>query len=130
MAIENTPTLESFKAESDLSGSQYRIVVLGTNDGEADLPAATTDTPLGIVYDFVKGTAGESVTIATGGVAKCEANAAITKGAMVGIAATTGRIGAKTTAGDWIIGQAREAATAQGDLIAVKLAPVPFKYHG
>lgn len=129
MAIDNTPGLEPFLAENDLSGSQYRAVVLGTNDGEVDLPAATTDMPVGVVYDFVKGTAGNTVTVATGGVVKMEANAAITKGASVGIAATTGRVGAKTTAGDWVLGYAREAASAQGDIIAVKITG-PFKLHG
>lgn len=128
MAVTNQQRLESFKAEADLSASRHRIVVLGTNADEVDLPALTTDMPIGTVENFVKGTIGQSVTIATGGAVKVEANAAITKGASVGIGATDGRAAAKTVAGDWVLGYAREAAAAQGDIIEIMITG-PFKLH-
>ena len=126
----NDQSLQSFKAENAFSEA-YVVVVIGTNTDEVDLPAATTDQPFGVIQDTAS--AGDAVSVSLGGITKVVANGAFSKGDLLGIAATTGRVDTVTAMdGTWsgteveVIGVALQAATAAGEIVPMLIRP--FKY--
>lgn len=111
---------------------QYRVVTydLATgNQSDIILASSATVMPLGISQSGgpipgvgVSGP-GQSVRVRTQGVSKVEAGAAITVGALL-MTDSSGRVVTATAPAAtnvFLIGQAESAATAAGDLVAVRL---------
>jgi len=130
MALTNQGKVLPFKAESDFDEA-YVVCVLGSSADEVDLPAATTDLPLGIVQD--EASEGDSIPVMVDGVSKVVAYAAFSKGDQLAIAATTGRV--DTVSGldssfnpeaatkQQPIGIALETATAAGEIVSCLIRP-------
>jgi hypothetical protein len=102
----------------------YRAVVMGTNPGEAKLPAAANAAkPLGITVHSQQYQGG-NVAVRKAGIAKVFAAGAIALGAPVIVAGASGKVAAATgNAGTKLncLGFAETAATADGDLIEIFL---------
>jgi len=135
MATKHTGLVLPFRAENDMDEA-YVVVVIGSSEGEVDLPAATTDTPLGVIQDTAS--EGDSVPVMVSGVTKVVAHAAFSKGDLLGIAATTGRVdtvsgldssfdGGTATA-QKPIGIALEAATDGGQIVSMLIRPFFFPW--
>jgi len=138
MATKSRGQTLPFRAEN-IMVEAYIVVVLGTSEGQVDLPAATTDTPLGVTQDTAA-VAGDSVPVMVDGVTKIVAYAGFSKGDLLGIAATTGRV--DTISGldssfDYSggpalaqkpIGIALEAATAAGNIVSMLIRPFFFPW--
>lgn len=103
-------------ASSDLSGSQFRYVKV-SGSGTVTICAAASDVPLGILQNKPK--AGEAADVMVTGISKLAAGAAVAAGAEVGSDATGRGIAGAT--GTRVMGQALEAASAAGQIIAVAL---------
>jgi len=126
-----------FRAESDMDEA-FVVVVLGTSEGEVDLPAAVTDDPLGVIQD--EADEGDAVAVMVAGVTKVVAYDAFEKGDLLAIAAVNGRV--DTVAGldasfDFSggpatiqkpIGVALEAASAGGEIISMLIRPFYFPW--
>lgn len=120
-----------FRAEN-VFAEAYVVCVIGTNEGEVDLPDAITNTPLGVVQD-VAAVVGESIPVMVDGVTKVVANGAFSKGDQLAIAATTGRVDtvsgldssfdALVATAQKPIGVALEAATAAGQIVSMLIRP-------
>jgi len=80
MAYEETLVTQSYKAESDLSDSQYRLVKVSAED-TVDLAAGSTDDIIGVN----QGTSdsGEAAAVAVSGVTKVAASEDISAGDLV-----------------------------------------------
>jgi len=104
----------------------YRIVKVGTVANSVIEATDATAPLLGISSSVASDTAGEPIGIyLTGGTAKVEASAAIAVGAKL-TATTGGTAVTTTTAEDFAIGEALEAATAAGDIIECTIAPYVY----
>ena len=90
MATKNRGLTLPFRAEAVMAEA-YVVCILGTSEGQVDLPGATTDTPLGVIQDTAAAI-GDSVPVMVDGVTKIVAYAAFSKGDLLAIAATTGRV--------------------------------------
>jgi len=136
MAIKSRGQTLPFRAENDMAEA-YVVVVIGTSEGQVDLPAATTDTPLGVIQDTAAAI-GDSVPVMVDGVTKVVAFAAFSKGDLLAIAATTGRV--DTVSGldssfDWgsataqkPIGIALEAAADAAEIVSMLIRPFYFPW--
>lgn len=112
--------------ETSSTISKYRVAILDTaSEGGVKLPsgASSVEKIAGVADADVE--AGKTGNFVFSGIAYCDANAAISLGDVVVIAATTGRIMSKaagaTAQGLAIVGVALRAAGAQGDIIPVFL---------
>jgi len=104
----------------------HRVVVAGTNPGEAKLPTAPNAGAILGATTQAQPVAGASIAVRKAGVALVEAAGAIAFGAPVNIAGTTGRVKAIDEAEDTkiaCVGFAESVATEAGDLIEVFLSP-------
>jgi hypothetical protein len=115
MAYEYSVCDLSFNAENDLSSSQYRCCELSAAD-QIDICDSANEFVLGILQNTPE--ANETATVRVLGVSKASADAAISRQAMVGTSAD-GQVTAVSTAGNWSIGIALEAATAAANIISV-----------
>lgn len=109
------------KADADLSAKQYFLVKQNAN---GVVLAALNDAAIGALQDKPK--TGEFGRVQVAGVAKVKAGAAINKGDYVKSDANGKAIASAGEAAGTlvhIVGQALEAATADGDVISVLLAP-------
>lgn len=110
---------DTYTAESAVT--KYAVLIGGTADGQAKLPGAANVTPLGVAKNAAADT--ESVEVVMFGPAICIASGAITKGALVAIAGTTGKVASitvgQTTGSQRCVGRALETVTTDGDHIAV-----------
>lgn len=118
--------LDKAYAISETSGvGAYLVVVQGTNPGEAKLPgAANAGSILGVTVHS-QALEGANVAVRKAGIARVKAAGAISVGAPVNIAGTSGKVKAiDETAGTAIecLGFAETAAAADGDIIEVYLA--------
>jgi hypothetical protein len=109
-----------FKAENDLSTKQFYLVELGAAADEIDVCDGAGDIAIGVLQN--KPTAGQAAEVAMGGFCKAIASGAITKGAAVGTDGS-GKLVTKSSNNDWCIGRARDAATADGDIITLWICP-------
>lgn len=123
MAFENN-VLTITKPATAAVVNVHRFVVMS---GTSCLQAGVAGVALGVSQNVTTGVAGEAVSIMTQGVSRIEASAAIAVGARVAPAAA----GKARTAvsGDTVAGIALEAASADGQIIAIQLqtaqAPLP-----
>jgi len=116
MAFEEKVGFISEPASGDLSASQFCLVALGTTGvAKASAQGQRVD---GVLYNE-PAALGRAAQVAVSGTARVKAGAVIALGAKV----TTTAAGLAETAssGDYIIGVAREAATASGDIIALEI---------
>lgn len=120
-----------FKAENDFS-EEFVVVELGSSSDEVDLPASTSAQPLGVTQNAAD--EGESVSVRVSGVTQVVANGAYSKGDLLGIAATTGRVDTATAldstwdgSDTYAVGIALEAAGAAGEIHPMLIRPV---YYG
>lgn len=125
----------TFIAENDFAEA-YVAVVLGTAENEVDLPAAVTDTPVGVIQDVADD--GDAVPVRLSGITKVVANGAFSKGDLLGIAATTGRVDtisglddsfdAGTATAQKPLLVALEAATEAGQIVTALIRPFYFPW--
>ena len=105
--------------------SAYRVVVQGTNAGQCALPgAANADKILGATV-HAQTLQGQNVAVRKAGIARVMAAGAITLGAAVNIAGTSGKVKAVNESSGtkvFIVGFAETAASADGDIIEVFLS--------
>lgn len=110
--------------------TQFAALIASTvSDDSAAMPTAAGQACVGIAQEAVGTTVGSTNYPSTGhpiavmveGIANGVAAAAIARGAFVSIANAQGQLRTAQT-GDYIVGQARGAATNAGDYFAVKLA--------
>ena len=118
MATQKSLQCITALAGSDLSASQYLFVALAS-DGAADVTSNATAAILGVLQNDPA--AGEAASVATGGVVKLVAAAAITAGAEIGV--QTGGKCRNASTGVRKHGVALTAAAADGDVIEVLLLP-------
>ena len=120
MAFEEALESITIKAGADLSAAtnQYKFVTLDAN-GNCILADALGEHVVGVLQNKPK--QNQAATVAVDGVTKCQANAAIVAGANITTAATGRAVTAAT--GNQIVGQARSAAGAAGELFSLLLRP-------
>lgn len=106
----------TFEAGQDLSSSQFYFVTVAS-DGQID-PTGDGAYANGVLQND-PAAAGRAATVQIDGISKVVASAAITVGAAVSSTAAGKAVTAAT--GDVILGTALEAASADGDIIAVHL---------
>ncbi len=109
---------------ADYSATPYRLVYVSAADtvtrcANASLPA---QRPIGILTDEVGAASGDPVSVQMGGIAKLEAGAAISAGAAV-CTESDGKGVATTTAADFCVGIALEAASGDGVIFSVAMLP-------
>jgi len=112
----NLDVIPGVVASGDLSAHQFKFMAIGAS-------GAALNTTEGAIVDGVlqnkPDAADKAASVASRGVSKVMAGAAVTKGALV-MSSTTGKAITATT-GKHAAGRALEAAGADGDLIAVSL---------
>ena len=102
----------------------FVCVEVGAAAGQVDLPSGATAEAkpiIGVIQNSAS--AGSAVNVQLNGVTRVVANAAITKGARVHSAATTGRVDDNQdgTVSAVYVGIALEAAAAGGEIISIAL---------
>lgn len=133
MTTEENVQSISGVAAADLSALQYRFVK-GSKAAIAICDAAG-ENALGVLQNAP--VSGEAARVAYGGAVKVEAGAAISAGALVATDAngkaktavantvdTTGSNATEDLDGSFVMGQALEAAAADGDIISVMIAKI------
>jgi hypothetical protein len=121
MAENNERMTMTYKAAADLTTKRYHCV-RNAADRSCDVSTIAAggfaDGLIGIL-DNAPNTA-EHATVVYGGISKAVAGGAVTQGVIV----TTNSVGRVTAAvsGDLAVGQALTAASANGDVITVKVA--------
>ena len=124
MASFNSTLTTTLISAADYSATPYRLVYISAADtvtrcANASLPA---QRPIGILTDQVGAASGAAVSVQLGGIAKLEAGAAISAGAAV-CTESDGKGVATTTAADFCVGIALEAASGDGDIFTVAILP-------
>jgi hypothetical protein len=119
MSSDNGLLCVGLKAAADLSAKQHYLVKVTAAD-TVNVAADATAAILGVLQDNPDA-ANKTATVAYGGIAKVKAGGTIAIGDAI-TGTTGGAALATTTAGDWIIGHAVDAA-ASGDLFRIRIAP-------
>ena len=114
----------TFISSADLSSSAYRVVYISGAGTVTFAPSKTAlaSRPSGILTDEVGSASGDAVTVQLGGIAKVEAGDAIAAGNSLTVD-TSGRVVNTTTAGNYTIGVATEAASGTGEIISCIILP-------
>lgn len=122
MSVDNWDALPGAVAGASFAGLKYRFCKMGTAAFTVIPATASTDQCVGVAYDDVA-VVGESITVASEGVIKIEASAAIAAGA--GIMCSPNGRAATYVLGAGVIKQgiALSAATAAGDIISMQFNP-------
>ncbi len=120
MASEQPLGVVSLEAAGDLSAKQFLFMEVDSN-GQIDATNATTDPTIGVLQDK-PAAQGRSGSVATVGISKVVAGAAVAAGAKV-MPSAAGKAITYTTS-NHCAGLALEAASADGDVIRVLLLPI------
>lgn len=115
--MPNPSLIKSYVAEAAVL--PYRIVKLGTADGQVVQAAAATDAAIGVADNLGQATAGARVEVIHEGIAEVTAGAAVTRGALL-MADSDGRaITAAASAGSnvAVVGRALNSAGNAGEII-------------
>lgn len=113
---------KAYKITDAAGVAASRVVVQGTNAGECKAPAAANAAAILGVTVYSQSLQNQSVAVRKAGIARVAAAGAVSVGAPVNIAGTTGKVKAiDETAGTKVncLGFAETAATADGDIIEV-----------
>jgi len=122
MATEEKLRSVTLESSGDLSASQYFLVKVDAS-GQAAL-GGLGEVCVGVLQDKPSA-AGRAAEVGTEGVSKCVASAAIAAGATVSCTAA-GK--AKTAAtGEFVVGVARSAAAADGEVFQLMLGSTHLK---
>ena len=124
MASFNSTLTTTFISAADYSASPYRLVYISAADTVTRVTdrSAPAQRSIGILTDQVGAASGDAVSVQMGGIAKLEAGAAISAGAAV-CTESDGKGVATTTAADFCVGIALEAASGDGDIFSVAMLP-------
>jgi len=118
-AHHNPMLIKTYTAEVAIT--KYMAVIEGTSDGQANDPGAANDVALGIALHAAA--AGEPVDVCLFGPCLAVADGAFSRGALLAISSTTGKVDAitigVTTADQRVIGKALQTAGADGDLVSI-----------
>lgn len=116
----------SYSAAADLSGFQYTVMkqTAASTINLHTTPRTPTDMPVGILQDKPD-VAGAGAMVAKGGTSIVVAGAAITQGAILTFN-TSGRAVTQGSINEWTIGQAKTAASADGDYFEADLGFVSY----
>lgn len=118
--------IETFLQEVASIGANLAVVE-GTDDGECNLPGgASAANFVGITKYAGSATAGDPIEVITDGCCDVvvDATTDIARGDWLEIAGTSGKLSKSAmTNGKQIVARALEAATADGDVIAVRITP-------
>lgn len=132
MAYESNTGLDLPMEAQAAMANPYVVVSLGTGDNQVRLPANTGVVPFGVIQASASD-AGASVPVRVSGITKVTAHTSFSKGALLGIAATTGRVAPvdpidATWSGETIqpIGVALEASGGAGEVIAMLIRPLIY----
>lgn len=117
MAVSSIDAFDALTAGADLSAKLFYAVKIAS-DGDLEL-AGDGELAVGLITEA--DTAGNKVTYQYQGIARGYAGGSITAGTKVA-ANASGQLVTATT-GENVIGIAREAATASGQIISVLLSP-------
>lgn len=117
MALEQNLNTRSYEAGQDLSAHQFRFVTQAA-DGQVD-PTGAGAQATGVLQDDNGDAAGKVVAVAVGGRSKVEAGGAVAVGDNVASDANGKAVTATT--GDVILGVARSASSADGEIVSVEL---------
>ena len=117
MAKQNQVQSRTYEAGADLSADQFKIVKLSA--GQVVLQSASNLLSTGVLQGNPSAQ-GQAADVAYAGQVKIIAGAAVSQDALV-MSDTVGRAITGTGAGNLIIGQARHAAGAAGELLEVDL---------
>lgn len=125
--MPNPSLIKSYVAEAAVL--PYRIVKLGTADGQVVQAAAATDAAIGIADNLGQASAGYRVEVIHEGIAEIEAGAAITRGALLMADASGRGITATASAGSnvAIVGRALNSAAAAGEIVNVLVSIGTFQ---
>ena len=107
----------TMKANADLRTKQYHILratAAGVTD-QASNPGGGPDDIIGILGN--KPNTDQGAMVVHGGEYKVVAGAAVTANAMITTNSSGRAVSGAVTSGDWALGQALEAAAADGDLM-------------
>lgn len=110
--------ISGLTADGDLSAKQYHIVEKGTTAGQVSVCNSAGDVPYGVLQN--KPTSGQAAAVMLDGTTKLVAGGAISVGDAVGTK-SDGRGVTKTANNDHMIGRAKTASAADGDVIEVML---------
>ncbi len=118
MSVQNNLLNKSFVASADYSAKQYYIMkqTTSTTPYGIVLASAATDNVIGILQN--EPNVGETGVVAIIGTAKVIAGTPISIGEFI-VADSNGKANTIQAAGEIVIGQALEEATAAGDIIEV-----------
>ena len=119
------PTIvATFISAADYSATPYRLVYISAADTvtRCDAPSDPNKWPIGVLTDEVGAASGDAVSVLMGGIAKLEAGAALSAGAAV-CTESDGKGVATTTAADFCVGIALEAASGNGVIFSVAMLP-------
>lgn len=128
MAVQAGNIIVSFRAGANLTGSRYRFVTLGTEDGTVVLAGANSRV-LGVLQNAPN--TGMAASVAIAGVAKVVAGGSISRGSLVRSDANGAAVAATLPSGTWsgstehVAGIALEAASA-GQLVEILLTPFSY----
>lgn len=120
--IERYTNSLTYEAENAITA--HCVVVEGTDDGECDMPGgADVGSILGVARHAAD--AGAQVTIdGPGSYVPVVASGAISRGAWVSIAGTSGKVKAATLSADTsVVGKAMTTVTTDGDLVWIQVWP-------
>lgn len=121
MAFEQTCLDISLPAAGDLSAAQYKFVKIN-NSGQADVCAAATDTPCGVLQNKPNA-AGVAAMVRVLGISKVQGDANLAKGDLVGTSAD-GQAAAYVNGTDTtkcVVGQVIDDNSTAGGLASVLL---------
>ena len=125
MALQ--PRYQSFIAEAAVL--PYRIVKLGSADGQVVQTTAATDAAIGVADNLGQASAASRVDVAKSGPVEVEAGAAITRGVLLMSDASGRAITAAASAGSNVrtIGYALVSAAGAGEIITAELSMGSFQ---
>jgi len=116
MSFDQSVNCLSLEAGSDLSAAQHLFVDVAT-DKQVDVVATKGAKAVGVLQDK-PAAAGRIGSVAIGGITKVKAGAAFNAGAEL-ISTAAGKAIVTDAVNQYIMGTALEAATADGDIVAM-----------
>lgn len=121
MATQQQVQSFSYEAGADLSADQYRIMALSS--GQVVRQTSSSAQSAGVLQTNPSAQ-GDVAEVAYSGIVKIVAGAAVAQDALI-MSDTQGRAITATGSGNRVLGQARSAVAAAGELLEVQLGAQP-----